>query len=78
MDGAGPGAHQLERASAVVWPVAVADTRKTQVAREPARLEVDGGDYDNAGHTPLVGAEPESFPTRSAALAASFARSHAA
>ncbi len=78
MRSAGTGADQIERASAVVWPVAAGNTGETQVTGETARLEVDGGDYENAGHTPLAGAEPEPFSGRSPDLAASFARSHAA
>ncbi len=76
--GARSGADELERASAVGRPVAAGDTGQAQVAGEAARLEVDGGDNEDAGHTPLAGVEPESFSGRSAVLAASFARSHAA
>ena len=78
MHGARAGADDFERSSALVWPVAGGDTGETQVAGQTARLEVDGGDDENAGHTPLGGVEPEPFSGRSAALAASFARSHAA
>ena len=78
MRGARARADEIERSSTVVWPVVAGDTGETQVTGQTARLEVDGGDDENAGHTPLGGVEPEPFSGRSAALAASFARSHAA
>ena len=78
MRGARARADEIERSSTVVWPVVAGDTGETQVTGQTARLEVDGGDDEDAGHTPLGGVEPEPFSARSAALAASFARSHAA